>query len=635
MWLSFSSGGYFAGSFSLVAVLMAGVLFLRIELAPRPFEGVGPAAAVAVSALALLAVWTLLSALWSGMPASALLEFTRVLGYTLALFVFASIGRSGPRVQWMLRGLAAAVVLVCGAALLSRLFPDMVPVEAGIAANRLSWPLTYWNALGLVAALGLPTCLHLASSEREPRIVRVLAAGAPPVLATTLLFTFSRGAIVAAAISLAVYLVVGRPRLLVTGLLATVPPTVFALIAAYGADALSSADPTGPAGVAEGRGLAVTLGLAVLVAGIARVALLWPDERLARLWLPAPARRALALGVLGVAAVAAIGLSVALDLPGRAQAQIERVAASDPVQETGDFRGRLTNVSANGRIEHWDVALDAFSERRLAGHGAGTYAALWDLGRPSSFDVTEAHSLYLEVLAELGLVGFALLLVAIGTVLVALAARARGRDRPLHAALLASALGWAVHAGIDWDWEVPALTLAFFCAAGLGLGLPRGAPRGLGSPSTRSRVALGIACLVLAVAPALLYVSQGHLNAAAAALERGDCAAAIDRSLDSSEVLSVRPEPFQVLGYCDIRAGQERLAVRAMENAVRRDPRQWEYRYGLALARGAARIDPRPAAAAAVRLNPRSEVARELARRLDTRRPELWERRARSARLVL
>jgi O-antigen ligase len=72
----------------------------------------------------------------------------------------------------------------------------------------------------------------------------------------------------------------------------------------------------------------------------------------------------------------------------------------------------------------------------------------------------DAHSLYFETLGELGLVGGLLLglfifAVAAGTVA---AARARPDDLVLPAAAAAMA-AFAVHAGVDWDWELPAVTL--------------------------------------------------------------------------------------------------------------------------------------------------------------------------------
>ena len=81
-----------------------------------------------------------------------------------------------------------------------------------VADDRLSYPLTYWNALGLLAAVGTILCFHLTCSRAEPPAVRVLGAAAVPLLVTTLFFTFSRGAIAAGIVGLVAYVVIGRPR---------------------------------------------------------------------------------------------------------------------------------------------------------------------------------------------------------------------------------------------------------------------------------------------------------------------------------------------------------------------------------------------------------------------------------------
>jgi O-antigen ligase len=68
----------------------------------------------------------------------------------------------------------------------------------------------------------------------------------------------------------------------------------------------------------------------------------------------------------------------------------------------------------------------------------------------------DAHSLYVETLAELGPVGLALLLLALAVPLLAL----RSRGDPLLAAAGAGYVAFLVHAGVDWDWEQPSVTLA-------------------------------------------------------------------------------------------------------------------------------------------------------------------------------
>ena len=74
----------------------------------------------------------------------------------------------------------------------------------------------------------------------------------------------------------------------------------------------------------------------------------------------------------------------------------------------------------------------------------------------------------------------------------------------------------------------------------------------------------------------------------------GDCSRRAEQALDANSALSVRPEPFLVIGFCDVRIGQPKLGVQAMQAAIDRDPDNWTYRYGLALTKAAA--GHRPAA---------------------------------------
>jgi hypothetical protein len=129
-------------------------------------------------------------------------------------------------------------------------------------------------------------------------------------------------------------------------------------------------------------------------------------------------------------------------------------------------------------------------------------------------------------------------------------------------------------------------------------------------------VAGGLAMLVLAITPWLIYSSQGPLQRAQNAFAAGDCGAAVDAALTATDRFGVRPEPWAVLGYCDARAGEYALAVRAMDAAHARDPRNWEYVYGQAIMAGVSGGDPRPLAAQALRLNPLEPLARTLVRRL-------------------
>jgi hypothetical protein len=135
---------------------------------------------------------------------------------------------------------------------------------------------------------------------------------------------------------------------------------------------------------------------------------------------------------------------------------------------------------------------------------------------------------------------------------------------------------------------------------------------------------IGALVLIAGVAPGLVLVSQWQLDDAVQAFEDGNCAKATERASASVRTLEIRPEPYEVLGFCDVREGFDRLGVPALERAVERDPDNWEFRYGLAIVRGSAGLDPREAAAAARRLNPRDPLTQSLVDYADTTSRRKW-----------
>ena len=212
VYFGFSGGGYFPGAYSFVGALLALALVLRVTLAEKPFAGLTGPSVLIIAFLTLFAAWTLGSALWSDSGGRAFLEFQRALMYLLAFTLFATLPQTSARLAWMVRGVAAGLVVVCGIALITRVAADVWPISPNISDNRLSFPVTYWNTLGLMAAGAGLLCLHLTADEREPLLVRALGAAALPVVMATLLFTFSRGAIVAGLVGLVLYVVLGHPR---------------------------------------------------------------------------------------------------------------------------------------------------------------------------------------------------------------------------------------------------------------------------------------------------------------------------------------------------------------------------------------------------------------------------------------
>lgn len=233
-----------------------------------------------------------------------------------------------------------------------------------------------------------------------------------------------------------------------------------------------------PLGYPNGLGALAAIGVAAAVGGLAHA------RRADPRWL---ALAALGLPVLALSnsrggwVAAAAGGAVALAL-GLGRLRLARVAAAAAgVLLAGGLALAATPLAdevadATGhRALYWDVAWQVVAEEPLAGRGAGTFQLDWVQRGPAEIDVLDAHSLYLEQLAELGLVGLALLLLALAPPLVA---ALRG---PAARAGLAAATGayvaFLLHAGLDWDWELPAVTVAgLLCGAAL---LQDRAPRGV------------------------------------------------------------------------------------------------------------------------------------------------------------
>ena len=103
----------------------------------------------------------------------------------------------------------------------------------------------------------------------------------------------------------------------------------------------------------------------------------------------------------------------------------------------------------------WRSALADVGDHPLLGSGAGTFEQYWNEHRPRNYVAKDAHSLYLERLAEQGPVGLALIL---ALVLYPLGVAVRYRRDPVVLTAVGVLVAFTVHAGFDWDWEMPAVT---------------------------------------------------------------------------------------------------------------------------------------------------------------------------------
>lgn len=457
--LAFFSGGYFdeprawagLGAWVLVAI------GLLAQPRPLPRERY---AWLAVGGLGLFAGWTLLSITWAPLRGSAYHAGQIAVLYVGALLAGAVLFRSPGAVRAVEPALAAGALVVIGYGLSERLLPGLLHFARSVSARgRLDQPLSYWNAMGELAALGFVLCARLAGDASRRRGVRAAAAAAAGPLGMGLYLSFSRGAVFACAAGLVALFVLAPRREQLRALIL--------VLLAGGLAALASSQfrgVTALSGAKSSRELqgAIALGLLALIM-VSAALFQWLSTRRERSSAIRMPRRA---AVIALATICAgLGLAIAVGAKERS------------ARPLGASATRYATLQSN-RYAYWSVALRAFRAEPLRGVGAGGWQVYWLRYRSVNEFARDAHSLPLQTLAELGVVGLALLSTSLAG--VALKSRAVHRVVPgVAAGPIAGIVVYGAHAPLDWDWQMPAVTLVAIALAGalIALGEEVGADR--------------------------------------------------------------------------------------------------------------------------------------------------------------
>jgi len=229
-----------------------------------------------------------------------------------------------------------------------------------------------------------------------------------------------------------------------------------------------------------------------------------------------------------------------------------------------------------GRWQFWQAALDEFRSAPLHGGGAGSYEAWWDRHGSFSYVVRDAHSLVFETLGELGIVGFVLL---VGSLAAAVAVgarrllRTRDAERTLIAALLGAATAYLIGAGIDWMWELTAVTLVGVCTLGLLVGPVT--PNGTRPARRLTRVAAAAAAGAVVVAEAVALLAGIEVSESQAAARAGRLGPARAHAVAATRLEPWAGSPYLQLALVEESAGDLVAARRSIQAAIRRDRQDW------------------------------------------------------------
>ncbi len=476
-YLALMGGGYDAIVRSQVGIAAWWIVLLGAAVGVLPSTRITPLACVGFGLLGAFAAWTALGISWSESSERSVIEMARV-ATLLGIFGLALLAQRRDGLRRSVYGVGAAIVVIGALALLSRLHPSWLPTNETSrlvpgTSSRLSYPLNYWNGVVALIAIGIPLVLGIAIRARHV-LTSALAASALPPLALTAFYTFSRGGVPEIAVALIAFFALYPQRLvaLPTALLG-IGGSALLIAAATQRDALESGF-AGSAAHSQGNAMiAITIvvcaGVALLQTAIALAARHGIGPR----W--APTRRRALVGA-GTAALVAVIVAIAAGAPGTLSDKWQEFknpvganVGSNAVSAT-----RFESFSGNGRYQYWQSAVDANATDPLIGIGPGTFEYWWAQHGAIPGFVRDAHSLYLEALGELGIVGLVLIVGLVGTVLVTAAGRALRTGaverRAWLATAAAGAVAFAVAAGIDWAWELTVLPVAFFLLAAAILG---------------------------------------------------------------------------------------------------------------------------------------------------------------------
>ena len=527
-----------------------------------------------------------ISSLWSGSVELSVIEGDRILvylGFFLAAFL---IAQTDQRAQRFAEGLAISLAIVALLGLVSRLLPHLLVVDDSFdTTSRLAYPLGYWNADG--AAFGLGAALLLWASRRSSwAALRWLSVALLPALLLAIYFTYSRGGVLVLAIAVACTVALSRDRLWLLGTTAVAAVGALPAILAVQGDRSLADSIDNQAAVDQGVNV-----LLILLAGIGLALALfaglrWLERREGQITgraVELSRNRRLLTGLAGAVVVVAVVAAIAVG--GRAWSQF----SSSDVQFPNTPEQHFSDFGSAGRHDFYRVAVDAFEAKPLLGSGAGTYQFEWAQRRSIVQAVHNAHSLYLESFAELGLIGGLLVLATVGTLLwtgFAAWRNARYPQRERYAALFAVSLAFAVGAGLDWFWELAGLGAVFFLSSGA---LVAARCVQLAPPSLRlanaegRRFGLAVVGLVLAWIAAVALIGpllvDREIKASQSAAGNGDLVSAVNHAKTARSIEPFAASPYVQLGLLAESNGEYGIAAERLTQAIAREDRNWQLYY--------------------------------------------------------
>jgi O-antigen ligase len=553
----------------------------------------------------------LVSTRWAESSDQALTDANRYLLYA-ALFAILILLLRNDRLSRIVIGASGAAILTFGLYLATRM--AIGEGSALFLGNRLNEPLGYINGEASYLLLGFWPCVALAERAERSWIAGVGACGAT-LLAGLAVLSQTRALVPAALLStiILVGFVPGRGRRLwaLTAIGLGVGAALGPLLEVYESGS----------GLVPASGLAASAARWLLVAAVG-TGVIWGLA--SRAWLRLPGRfqighrtrtviaAAPAVGVAAVLLVLLIG-SQPWDRVGREYDNFVQLRRTDQADS------RFTTGAGN-RYDYWRIAVDQFADDPLRGVGAGNFDRTYFLERRTTEDITQAHSMELQILGELGLPGFVALLAFLLAIVAGFARRARAARASLDDRALAVGAGgafffWLLHTSVDWIHLIPGVTGLALAAAAVLVAPWATRPPDRGAGIRRIALFGSVAAIVLGAALVGRAAMAERYRSAAQDLAPSAPLKAIAKANDSLRLDDENLDTYYIKAAALARLDQYASARATLLEAARREPHEfvpWGLIGDLAVRRGNL-THARVAYHRASVLNPRDATLRRLA----------------------
>jgi O-antigen ligase len=584
-YLALSGGGYDIVPRSQIGLVLWWLLLLGLVTGILPRVSWSAATRVGAAVLAGFFIWTWLATVWTTNQEDTLIEVGRVATYAGPLVLGASaLSRNSGRA--LVYGLASGIAVVCAVAVLSKLLPSLYPgnpTSAIYLTPRLSYPFDYSDGVGEFAALGVPLLWFVSSGARSIW-GRALGGAGLPVVLLCLGMTVSRGGILATVLGALVFLALSPDRLpkLVSGLIGALA-TFILMVALISRHTLAEGLTVAPAG--QRHSMLLILLVVVGMAAVVQAAVATGGRRWSRPAWSLVAPKAARTTWLAIASAVLAG-AVLFFATGTAHKLWEQFKQPN-VPTGGSTYFRLLSVAGSHRYQYWRVALRAFDSSPWHGIGPGTFQFYWAQHQKLGEYVLNAHSLWIETLAELGIIGLVLLAGFFAWTIITGAVRASrlpAPERATRVAAVSSLCAFCAAAAFDWDWQIgviPLLTmfLAAFCLSSTNTRVLPDAVLRLKRRGTRRLAAKGLlaaAALVALWAIARPLGTTVAVRASQRAASRGQLVVALKDAADAQRLEPEAASPRLQRALILEQLGAIGQANQAINAAVRYAPTDWE-----------------------------------------------------------